>query len=201
MVHIYDMPLEAIIGPMFAGKTSELIRRLERENLAETKVILFKHRRDQRYSEEEVVVSHDAKRFKAHQIRDSELDTILKLSKDAEVVAVDEVQFFPADIVRVINQLLHADKRVMFTCLNLNFRGEPFNDTVKELLPRADNLTYLTAVCMHKLASGKKCGREATMTQRIINGKPAPYNSPLVLVAGKEAYEARCFKHHEVPGD
>ncbi|WP_456423597.1 thymidine kinase [Thermococcus sp.] len=186
--------LEVITGPMFAGKTSELIKRIERQAYAKRRVALFKPSIDDRYSREEVV-AHNGLRYKAYVVPTSTegVSGIVKLTEreKLEVIGIDEVQFFPMEIVQALNELADRGVYVIASGLNLDFRGEPF-PVMKELLVRADSVVYLTAVCT-------VCGRPATRSQRLIDGKPAPRDSPVIMVGGKESYEARCRLHHEVP--
>jgi len=186
--------LEVITGPMFAGKTTELIKRIERQAFARRKVALFKPSIDTRYSTEEVV-AHNGLRYEAFVVPTngdgvaSIMETTIR--EKYEVIGVDEVQFFPMEIVDVLNKLADDGVYVIASGLNLDFKGDPF-PVMKELLVRADNIVYLTAVCT-------VCGRPATRSQRLIDGKPAPRNSPVILVGGRESYEARCREHHIVP--
>lgn len=186
--------LEVITGPMFAGKTTELIKRIERQIFAKRKAALFKPSIDNRYSEDHVV-AHNGLKYEAFVIPNNEegVKQIYDITKREgyEVIGIDEVQFFPMSIVEVLNKLADENIYVIASGLNLDFKGDPFEVT-KELLVKADNIIYLTAVCTI-------CGAPATRTQRLINGKPAPRNSPIILVGGSEAYEARCRKHHIVP--
>lgn len=187
------MTLEVVIGPMFSGKTSELIRVVERDVIAKRKGAIFKIAFDQRYSAEEVV-THNGLRYYAYVVSNSAegLRTIrdAAASKRLDVVGVDEVNFFPHGIVSLLDEL--ADSRRVVACgLNLDFRAEPFRTTM-ELAARADRVTYLSAVCA-------VCGQEATRTQRLLKGKPAPKDSPLVVVGGKEMYEPRCRKCYQPP--
>ncbi len=186
--------LEVITGPMFAGKTTELIKRIERQIFAKRKAALFKPSIDNRYSESEVV-AHNGLRYEAYVIPTTEegVKMIYDITKreKLEVVGIDEVQFFPPSIVGILNKLADEGIYVIAAGLNLDFKGDPFPVT-KELLVRADNIVYLTAVCT-------VCGAPATRSQRLINGKPAPRDSPVILVGGLESYEARCRKHHIVP--
>ena len=186
--------LEVITGPMFAGKTSELIKRIERQAYAKRKVALFKPSIDDRYSKSEVV-AHNGLRYKAYVVPTSEegVRKIVELTRKEgfEVIGIDEVQFFPMEIVDALNELADDGVYVIAAGLNLDFKADPFPVT-KELLVRADNIVYLTAVCT-------VCGRPATRSQRLIDGKPAPRDSPVVLVGGRESYEARCREHHIVP--
>ncbi|WP_297550682.1 thymidine kinase [Thermococcus sp.] len=186
--------LEVITGPMFAGKTSELIKRIERQAYAKRKVALFKPSIDNRYSTSDVV-AHNGLRYKAYVVPTDEngVRMIVDLTsrEGFEVIGVDEVQFFPMEIVGALNELADKGVYVIASGLNLDFKAEPF-PVMKELLVRADNIVYLTAVCT-------VCGRPATRSQRLIDGKPAPRDSPVIMVGGKESYEARCRLHHEVP--
>ena len=186
--------LEVITGPMFAGKTTELLKRVERQAFARKKVALFKPSMDTRYSKEEVV-AHNGLRYEAFVVptngKGVELIMEKTLREGYEVIGVDEVQFFPIEIVGALNELADRGIYVIASGLNLDFKGDPFPVT-KELLVRADSIVYLTAVCT-------VCGKPATRSQRLINGKPAPRNSPVILVGGRESYEARCREHHVVP--
>ncbi|NJE46925.1 thymidine kinase [Thermococcus sp. GR7] len=186
--------LEVITGPMFAGKTTELIKRIERQMFAKRKAALFKPAIDNRYSEDEIV-AHNGLRYEAFVIPADEegvrkIEEITK-RENFEVIGIDEVQFFPMIIVETLNRLADDGVYVIASGLNLDFKGDPFPVT-RELLVRADNIVYLTAVCT-------VCGRPATRSQRLIDGKPAPRDSPVILVGGRESYEARCRLHHEVP--
>ncbi|MDA4124170.1 MAG: thymidine kinase [Thaumarchaeota archaeon] len=180
------MTLEVIIGPMFSGKTSELIRLVEREVYAKRKGAIFKIAFDKRYSARQVV-THNGLRYDAYTVASSAhgLKKIEELAgpDGLDAIGVDEVNFFPEEIVGLLDRL--ADKKKVIACgLNLNFRAEPFPSTM-ELAARADRVRYLSAVCV-------VCGQEATRTQRLIGGKPAPKDSPVIVVGGKELYEPRC---------
>ncbi|WP_010480237.1 thymidine kinase [Thermococcus zilligii] len=186
--------LEVITGPMFAGKTTELIKRVERQAFARRKVALFKPAIDTRYSAEGVV-AHNGLSYGAYIVPTSEegveLIREVTLREGLEVIGVDEVQFFPMKIVEVLDTLASRGVYVIASGLNLDFKGDPFPVT-RELLVRADSIVYLTAVCT-------VCGRPATRSQRLIDGKPAPRDSPVIQVGGRESYEARCREHHIVP--
>jgi thymidine kinase len=180
------LTLEVIIGPMFSGKTSELIRRVEREMYAKRKGAIFKIAFDKRYSATEVV-THNGLRYDAYTVASSK-DGVEKIraiteSDGLDAIGVDEVNFFPVEIVGVLDRLADS-KRVIACGLNLNFRAEPFPTTM-ELAARADRVRYLSAVCV-------VCGQEATRTHRLIGGMPAPKDSPTIVVGGKEMYEPRC---------
>ena len=180
------MTLEVIIGPMFSGKTSELIRLVEREVYAKKKGGIFKIAFDKRYSARQVV-THNGLRYDAYTVANSEeglrkIDELVR-SNGLDVIGVDEVNFFPEALVGLLDRLAD-DKRIIACGLNLNFRAEPFRTTM-ELAARADRVRYLSAVCV-------VCGQEATRTQRLIGGEPAPRDSPTIVVGGKEMYEPRC---------
>ena len=201
------MVLEVITGPMFSGKTEELLRRLRLAKIAGQKVQAFKPSIDTRY-DTNCITSHNNARIVAIPVA-STAELLEKLDPKTEVIGIDEVQFFDDEIIEALLELSQKGKHIIVSCLNLDFRGEPFRfknskRTVAELICRAHKVTKLHAICTYKLKdeNGKEkiCGREAYFTQRLINGKPAPYNSPVVLVGGKELYEARCELHHEVPG-
>lgn len=184
--------IEVICGSMFAGKTEELLRRLKRLEYAKKPYMVFKPAIDNRYSETEVV-SHNNKRMPGYNISDEE--QILKLveKKNPDVVAIDEAQFFTDKIVKVCETLADQGKRVIVAGLDTNFRGEPFGP-MPYLLARAEYVTKLQAIC-------QVCGLPASRTQRLINGKPASYNSPTVLIGSEESYEARCRHCHQVLKD
>jgi thymidine kinase len=181
--------VEVITGCMFAGKTEELIRRIKIFEFAKKDVMVFKPRIDNRYSEDKVV-SHAGSSVSSYVV--DKASEILDIVKDHQaVIAVDEVQFFDDEICEVANDLADRGYRVILAGLDTDFRGEPFGPMPK-LITQAEFVTKLTAVC-------NVCGAPATRTQRIINGKPASYNDPVVLVGASESYEARCRHHHEVP--
>ena len=180
--------IEVICGCMFAGKTEELIRRINVLSYARKNILVFKPKIDDRYSTTEIA-SHAGSKVPCIVI--SEAKEILNhVNYDTDVVAIDEVQFFDEDVVDICEYLADSGLRVMVAGLDKDFRGEPFG-VLPDLLTRAEFVTKLTAVCA-------KCGAPATRTQRIINGKPASFNDPIVLVGAKEAYEPRCRHCHEV---
>ena len=180
--------LEVICGCMFAGKTEELIRRINVLSYARKNILVFKPKIDDRYSTTEID-SHAGSKVPCIVI--SEAKEILNhVNYDTDVVAIDEVQFFDEDVVDICEYLADSGLRVMVAGLDKDFRGEPFG-VLPDLLTRAEFVTKLTAVCA-------KCGAPATRTQRIINGKPASFNDPIVLVGAKEAYEPRCRHCHEI---
>lgn len=180
--------IEVICGCMFAGKTEELIRRINVLSYARKNILVFKPKIDDRYSTTEIA-SHAGSKVPCIVI--SEAKEILDhVNYDTDVVAIDEVQFFDKDVVDICEYLADSGLRVMVAGLDKDFRGEPFG-VLPDLLTRAEFVTKLTAVCA-------KCGAPATRSQRIINGKPASFNDPIVLVGAKEAYEPRCRHCHEI---
>ncbi|MEL7637690.1 MAG: thymidine kinase [Anaerolineaceae bacterium] len=183
--------LEVITGSMFCGKTEELIRRLRRATIARQKVQVFKPVIDNRYAYSKVT-SHSGADYQACPVINSQ-DILEKLDPDVNVVGIDEAQFFDDGIVEVANQLADQGKRVIVTGLDTDFRGEPFG-CMPVMIAMADKVEKLNAICM-------VCGEAATRTQRLVNGKPANYHDPIVIVGASEMYEARCRRHHEVPRD
>lgn len=180
--------LEVISGCMFAGKTEELIRRINVLSYAKQKIIVFKPKIDNRYSDSEIV-SHSGAHVPCLVVSKAQ-EILTKVKDDTEVVAIDEVQFFDKDIVEVCEYLADKGIRVMVAGLDKDFRGESFG-VMPELLTRAEFVTKLTAVCA-------KCGAPATRTQRIVDGKPAGFDDPIVLVGADERYEPRCRHCHQV---
>jgi len=183
--------VEVICGSMFCGKTEELIRRLRRARIARQQVQVFKPVIDNRYNHAKVT-SHSGIDVDAEPVSTSQ-DILQSLDEDTTVVGVDEVQFFDPGIVEVVEQLAERGLRVIVTGLDTDFRGEPFG-CMPELIARAERVDKLHAICM-------VCGEAASRTQRLVDGKPAHYNEPIVVVGAQEMYEARCRAHHEVPRD
>lgn len=192
--------LRAIVGPMFSGKTTELLRVLRKYAIAGYRVILVKPSTDTRYSVQKVV-SHDGLEMEALVVEPSYagISRVADLLLEHDVIGIDEFQFFEhsRELSRFLLEL--SERRlVIVAALNLDFRGEPW-EVVKEVLPYADDIRVLRAVCTYTDERGRKCGRPATRTQRLLDGRPAPYESPRVMVGGRESYEARCKRHHVVP--
>jgi len=181
--------LEVICGSMFCGKTEELIRRLRRARIAKQEVQVFKPVIDNRYDQMKVT-SHSGLDVNAVPVGSS-AEIIEKLDPKATVIGVDEAQFFDDGIVDIVEDLANRGLRVLVTGLDTDFRGEPFG-CMPELMARAEKVDKLRAICM-------VCGEDATRTQRLVNGEPARYNDPIVVVGAQEMYEARCRKHHQVP--
>jgi thymidine kinase len=182
--------LEVICGSMFSGKSEELIRRVRRAQFAKQEVKVFKPVIDNRYSEEEVV-SHNGTAIICKPVASS-IEILEYITEKTDVIAVDEVQFFDEHICDVLTILANQGYRVIAAGLDQDFRGEPFS-VVPQLMAIAELVTKLQAVC-------SVCGSPASRTQRLINGKPASYHDPIILVGASESYEPRCRHHHEVPG-
>jgi len=181
--------LEVITGSMFCGKTDELIRRLRRATIARQKVQVFKPAIDNRYAVEKVT-SHAGSEYDALPIQmASEITS--QLRSDTTVVAIDEAQFFDKGIVLIAQRLADDGLRVIVAGLDTDFRGEPFGP-MPELMAKAEVVDKLHAICM-------VCGEPASRTQRLVNGQPACYEDPVVIVGASEMYEARCREHHQVP--
>lgn len=178
--------LELICGSMFSGKSEELIRRVKRATYAKQEVRVFKPVIDNRYSEA-AVVSHNGTSMTSYAIS-SAADIWDHISESTDVVAVDEVQFFDQEIVEVLSSLADKGYRVIAAGLDMDFRGEPFG-VVPNIMAIAESVTKLQAVC-------SVCGSPASRTQRLIDGKPASYDDPVILVGAAESYEARCRHHH-----
>ena len=174
--------LEVVCGSMFSGKSEELIRQLKRSKIAQQNVVAFKHNLDDRKTIE-YVISHDGSKIKAFPIKDPN-EIYALLPDDVEVIGVDEVQFFSNSIVEVLLNLVDKGKRVVVAGLDMDFRGVPFGP-MPSILAFADCVKKLNAVCI-------KCGQDAHFSQRIINGAPAKFDDPVVMVGAEECYQARC---------
>jgi len=174
--------LEVICGSMFSGKSEELIRRLRRSEIAKKNVVTFKHSLDDRKAIE-FVVSHCGNKLKAYAT--AQISEIEKLVFDnTDIIGIDEVQFYDKSIVNLICKFLDAGKKVIVAGLDLDFRGVPFG-VMPVLLAIADNVTKLKAICM-------ECGKDAQFTQRLVDGKAAKFDDPIILVGAEECYQARC---------
>lgn len=182
--------IELICGSMFSGKSEELIKRVSRAQFAKQSIAVFKPVIDNRYAKE-AVVSHDGSSVMAKPISHS-TEIFNYLDKKIDIIAIDEVQFFDEEIVDVAQQLADSGYRVILAGLDQDFRGEPFGP-VPTLMALAESVTKLQAVCA-------ACGSAASRTQRLVNGLPAAYDQPIILVGASEAYEPRCRHHHMVPG-
>ena len=188
MTKHYTGHLELICGSMFSGKTEELIRRIRRAIIARQKVQVFKPIIDHRYGVERVT-SHNGVGLEAYPVQNSQ-EIFESLDSDTTVIAIDEVQFFDDGVIEVCESLAEKGLRVLCAGLDMDFRGEPFGP-LPELMARAEQVSKLHAICVI-------CGNEASRTQRLIDGKPAAYDDPVVLVGASEVYEARCRDCHEV---
>jgi thymidine kinase len=181
--------VEVICGSMFSGKSEELIRRVRRAQFAKQNITVFKPKIDNRYRDE-AVVSHNGTAFDAIPISRA-AEIFHHLEPGVDVIAIDEVQFFDPEILKVIQHLADSGHRVIAAGLDQDFRGEPFGE-MPSLMAIAETVTKLQAVCA-------VCGSPASRTQRLIDGEPATYYDPIILVGASEAYEPRCRHHHEVP--
>ncbi len=181
--------IELICGSMFSGKTEELIRRVRRAKIARQKVQVFKPAIDTRYTTE-AVTSHNGLGVDAVPVQ-SVSEIVKLIQPGVEVVAIDEVQFFGWDVTELCQKLADQGIRVIAAGLDMDFRGEPFGP-MPVLMAQAESVEKLQAICV-------VCGNPASRTQRLINGQPAAYDDPVILVGGSESYEARCRKCHQVP--
>jgi thymidine kinase len=180
--------LTVITGSMFSGKTEELIRRLRRALYARRRVQVFKHALDTR-SEPTEIRTHNGVLHEA--VAASTSDELLeRVEQTTDVVAVEEAQFFDEGIVGVCRHLADAGHDVIVVGLDIDFRGRPFGP-MPALLAEADEVVKLRAICA-------RCGRDASRSQRLIDGRPAPASAPTILVGAQESYEARCRHCHEV---
>lgn len=181
---------ELITGPMSCGKTEELLRRIRRCIIAKKKVKVISPDVDTR-TNGDYIQSRNGLFLEAVKVKHS-IQILSLVKPDDEIVAIDELQFFDENIVKVITQLMNEGKKVIGTGLDLDFKGDTFG-SMPQLMCIATQVDKLHAVCM-------KCGSDhATRTQRLINGKPADKNSPLIMIGGDETYEARCIKCYELP--
>jgi thymidine kinase len=181
--------IEVIAGVMFSGKSEELIRRVRRAVIAKQKVQVFKSHLDDRYGVYSVT-THDGLAVEAQPVSSS-VEIAEKVRPDTTVVAIDEAQFLDSGIVAVATALAERGVRVILAGTDTDFRGEPFGP-MPQLLAIAERVDKLHAICV-------RCGDPACRNQRLIDGKPAPYDSPTIMVGGSESYEARCRQCHEVP--
>jgi thymidine kinase len=182
--------IEVITGPMFSGKTAQLILRVTQAQAVGQKVQVFKPKLDTRSASREVR-SHVGLSIDATPVREAK-ELLDLLDSDIEVVALDEGQFFDHAIVAVCNLLADQGKRVIVAGLDMDFRGEPFGP-MSQLMAVAEVVDKFTALCT-------VCGEPASFSQRLINGEPARYSDPVILLGGSEIYQPRCRSHHLVPG-
>jgi len=180
--------IEVICGSMFSGKTEELIRRVRRAQIARQKIQVFKHSLDVRYAAREVA-SHNGLQLEAVPVENSAQLRAL-IAPETTVVAIDEGQFFDEGLVSLCEELADRGLRVIVAGLDLDFRGEPFGP-MPQLMARAERVDKLQAICV-------VCGGPASRTQRLINGQPAAYDDPVIMVGADEVYQARCRGCHQV---
>lgn len=195
--HLFDHrgKIEVTVGPMFAGKSSFIISWAERWKRAGASIYIAKHPLDTRYEGVSKISSHDGRCVECEALANPVAIYERIQEVDPLVVILDEVQFYidcQEVFVEMVRQLAAEGRIVMLAGLNMDFRGEPFGP-MAVLMAIADQVNNLTAVC-------SECGADAAYTQRLIDGKPAPMDSQLVVVGAENSYTARCRKHHEVPG-
>ncbi len=210
--NLYEPGLYGILGPMFSGKTEDAIRRARRYVLAGVTVQAFKHEKDKRYNQIENMAGYDGGVFPAAPVISVE-EMKECLNPAAQVIIVDETQFYDYQIIDFLSSLADEGKLVIYTALNTNFKGEPFkfvvnpsdlellsHKTIADLMAISDGITLLNAVCRFEEDEGI-CGRPATRTQRLNpDGTPAHYDEPQFLIGSDRNYQARCRWHHFVPG-
>ncbi|MFD1361628.1 thymidine kinase [Lentibacillus salinarum] len=182
--------IEVICGSMFSGKSEELIRRVRRATYGNLSVRVFKPAIDDRYTDESVV-SHNGTTVMARPMKTAADIMAYLRQHQVDVVGIDEAQFFDDHIVPAANELANKGIRVIAAGLDTDFRGEPFGP-MPELMAQAESVSKLNAIC-------PVCGSPASRTQRLIDGKPASYNDPVIMVGASESYEPRCRHHHVVP--
>ena len=182
--------IEVIAGVMFSGKSEELIRRVRRAVIAKKQVQVFKSHLDARYAGLYSISSHDGVTVEAEPV-DSAEEIGRRLRKETEVVAIDEAQFLDDGIIDLSNRLADQGVRVILAGTDVDFRGLPFGP-MPTLMCIAEVVDKFQAICV-------VCGGPATRNQRLVNDKPAPWNSPTIMVGGRESYEARCRHCHRVP--
>ncbi len=183
--HLVHGSIEVVCGPMFSGKTEELMRRVRRAQIARQKIQIFKPAVDTRY-DDEAVVSHSGQSIKSEPVTSS-VDILLRLKDSTRVVAIDEVQFFDENIVKVVTKLARRGFRVICAGLDLDYKAQPFGP-MPELLCIADQVTKIHAICTI-------CGAPATRSQRLI--KSLDKNTDQFMLGETDHYEARCRAHYE----
>ena len=190
---------ELIVGTMFSGKSTELIKRAKRYQISGLNVEIFKPSVDDRYSVDKVE-SHDGLTIKVKNVENS--GNIANVMEEGiDVVAIDEVQFFDSGIVDLCDNIAHQEKIAVAAGLLKDFRDKPFafsdeNRDMMDLVTCADEFTHLKAICTHK-ENGNTCGKDATRVQRFVNGEIAPKDAPTVEVGGTDSYAPRCREHFE----
>ncbi|MFL5507032.1 MAG: thymidine kinase [Gemmatimonadales bacterium] len=182
--------IEVISGVMFSGKSEELIRRVRRATLARRAVQVFKSHLDSRYTGIYNVTSHDGTALEAAPV-DSAAEILRQVRAGTEIVAIDEAQFLGHELVATATLLAQRGVRVIVAGTDTDFRGEPFG-AMGDLMAVAETVDKLRAICI-------VCGGEACRNQRLVDGRPARWDAPLIVVGGRETYEARCRHCHRVP--
>jgi len=182
--------IEVISGVMFSGKSEELMRRVRRALIARRRVQLFKSHLDDRYAGVSRISSHDGSALEAQPVRAAR-EVRQSVQPGTDVVAIDEVQFLDDEILGVVRWMADRDVRVIVAGTDMDFRGDPFGP-MPNLMAVADMVDKLHAICV-------KCGAPATRNQRLVGGRPAPAEGPVVQIGGGESYEARCRRCHELP--
>ena len=182
--------IEVIAGVMFSGKSEELIRRVRRAIIARKRVQVFKSHLDGRYGGIYTISSHDGRSVEAVPV-DSSAQIAQCLDPMAQVIAIDEAQFLDDAIVDLSTSLAARGRRVILAGTDTDFRGEPFGP-MPQLMAVAEVVDKLHAICV-------LCGSPASRNQRLVEGRPARYDSPVIQVGGRESYEARCRACHQVP--
>lgn len=183
--------IELVCGSMFSGKTEELLRRIRRAEIARRRVQIFKPHIDARYGLQRVA-SHNGVAREDVVVVATAAAILEQLQAETHVVAIDEIQFFDWSVADICTKLADDGRRVIAAGLDQDFRGEPFGP-MPLLMALAERVDKLQAICVC-------CGAPASRTQRLIDGRPARYDDPIILVGGSESYEARCRQCHEVPG-
>ncbi len=182
--------LEVITGSMFSGKSEELIRRLRRAEYAGQKIVVFSPSIDDRYGKDGIY-SHGKDSFSAYSVGSvSQMEEIMDKNNDAHVIGIDEVQFLGEEVTAFCKKYVEYGKRLIVAGLDMSFRAEPYHP-LPELMGIADRVDKFNAICT-------VCGKPAYASQRLIDGEPAYYDDPLVMVGASENYEARCRRHHIV---
>jgi len=182
--------IEVVTGVMFSGKSEELIRRIRRAVIARRRIQVFKSHLDERYGGLFTVASHDGTEIEASPV-DSSAEIFRMVEPETEIVAIDEVQFLDEGIVDVATDLAARGLRVIVAGTDTDFRGEPFG-AMGDLMAIAERVDKLNAICV-------VCGDVACRNQRLVDGHPARWDSPTIMVGGRESYEARCRHCHRVP--
>ena len=182
--------IEVISGVMFSGKSEELIRRVRRAIIGKKRVQVFKSHLDDRYSGVYSIASHDGRTVEAVPV-DSSLQIAQQLDGHADMIAIDEAQFLDSGVVELSTSLAQRGIRVILAGTDTDFRGEPFG-AMPQLMAVADVVDKLHAICV-------VCGGPASRNQRLIEGRPARWDSPVIMEGGRESYEARCRHCHQVP--